>query len=74
MASQLVRVTNPGTAARRRRPSAQWLRTLLARLRQMWTHTRRHLATTLAPQRLTAVLGVACLALDCVAVGSVLLA
>lgn len=62
------------SVSRRRAADADWLRALITALREMWDQTRRQLAMTLEPQRFTAVLGAACLALECVAVGSMLLA
>ena len=47
---------------------------MIAALRELWGSARRHLATSLAPRGLGSVFGVACLAIDCVTLGSMLLA
>ena len=53
---------------------ATWVRTLTAAIRELLGSARRHLTTSLGRQGLGGVFGVACLAIDCVTLGSMLLA
>jgi hypothetical protein len=61
-------------AARSRRSAdlAHWLHTVLAALRALLAKTRRQLARNLSSQDLASLAGVACLVVDCIAFGTVL--